>query len=212
MASYLDSYGEGDEQRLRVIKRSVIAVIAAVVIAVGAYFGLQKHPRKAGSQSVFVGSKCRALPGRLPTLGVIQIPIPALNTAIKNFWKTGDRNKPGSTGISDVDGCPTGVVITVSAAGSQPAPLWVQRSDKRLSFSPWPECQGKRWRFRQFFRRMTRGSSDGALRIILSASAAGVRRPALRLKSRRLMGAIAEGLFVERPQRHNEMTVRPPNP
>ena len=48
-------------------------------------------------------------------------------------------------------------IVTVSAPGAEKTPLWVERGTSSLTFSPWPECQGKRWRFKQFFKNLIGG-------------------------------------------------------
>jgi len=157
MASYLDTYGAGDERRARFIKRTVIAVVAAVVVAIALYLGFRNFREKQVVKRFLAEVNAGHYQAAYRLWGCTDAH-PCPEYSYQKFLEDwGPKQTRSSWQISDVDGCPTGVVITVDAAGSQPAPLWVERSDKRLSFSPWPECQGKRWRFRQFFRRITGG-------------------------------------------------------
>jgi hypothetical protein len=141
MSSFLDTYGAEDERRLRIIKRSAIAVGAAIIIAIAAYLFFQNFREK----QVVKGFLAEINAGHYQ--------------AAYRLWGCSDTHSCPEYNYQkflEDDGCPTGVVVTVSAAG-QSSPLWVERSDKRLSFSPWPECQGRRWRFRQFFHRIIGG-------------------------------------------------------
>ncbi len=157
MASYLDTYGAGDERRARIIKRSVIADIAAVVIAIALYLGFRNYREKQVVDRFLAEVNAGHYQAAYRLWGCADTH-PCPEYSYQKFLEDwGPKQTRSAWQISDVDGCPTGVVITVNAAGSQPAPLWVDRSDKRISFSPWPECQGKRWRFRQFFHRTTGG-------------------------------------------------------
>lgn len=157
MAGYLDTYGAGDEARSRLIKRSVIAVIAAIVIAVAAYLGFRNFREKQVVNHFLAEVNAGHFQAAYRLWGCTDSH-PCNDYSYQKFLEDwGPKQTRSNWQISDVDGCRSGVVVTVDATGSQPAPLWVDRSDKRISFSPWPECQGKQWRFRQFFRRITGG-------------------------------------------------------
>jgi hypothetical protein len=159
MAGYLDAYGAGDERRNRIIKRIIIVFAAVVVAAVSLYLVFDNYREKQVVKrflaQVNSGRYQEAYQDWACTEGHAH---PCPEYSYKKFMEDwGAKSNEKGWSISDVDGCPTGVVVTVSAPGLEAQPLWVQRSDKSLSFSPWPECQGKRWRFRQFFRRVLGG-------------------------------------------------------
>jgi hypothetical protein len=156
MSSFLDTYGAEDERRLRIIKRSAIAVGAAIIIAIAAYLFFQNFREKQVVKGFLAEINAGHYQAAYRLWGCSDThSCPEYNYQ-KFLEDWGPKQTRSNWRISDVDGCPTGVVVTVSAAG-QSSPLWVERSDKRLSFSPWPECQGRRWRFRQFFHRIIGG-------------------------------------------------------
>ena len=156
MSSFLDTYGAEDERRFRTIKRSVIAVLAAIIIAVAGYFFFRNRPEKQVVRQFLAEINAGHYQAAYRLWGCSDThPCPEYNYQ-KFLEDWGPQQARSNWRISAVDGCPTGVVVTVSAAGNA-SPLWVQRDDKRLSFSPWPECQGRRWRFRQFIQRITGG-------------------------------------------------------
>jgi hypothetical protein len=154
MATYLDSYGAGDEKRFRKIKRIVIAVVAIIVVSVTIYLLVKNLPEKQVIKTFLKQVNSGQYQAAYTTWGCTSAH-PCSEYPYQKFLEDwGPKQGRNNWGISDVDGCPTGVIITVRAPGSDSEPLWVQRNDKSISFSPWPECQGKRWRFRQFFHRI----------------------------------------------------------
>jgi hypothetical protein len=156
MAGYLDSYGAEDERRIRLVKGLTITVIAALVIGVTAYLIFENFPEKravAHFLSLVNAGRYQEAYGTWGCSGAH----PCSGYSYQKFLEDWGKQDRKDWKISNVDGCTTGVVVTVSAQGSEPEPLWVQRSDESISFSPWPECQGKKWRFRQFFRRLVGG-------------------------------------------------------
>lgn len=157
MSGYLEAYGAGDERRNRFIKGIVIAVIALIVLSITGYLLFENLPEKQTVRHFLSEVNSGQYQAAYQTWGCTQAH-PCNGYDYNKFLEDwGPKQSREHWAISDVDGCPTGVVVTVSAHGAEPQPLWVQRSDKSISFSPWPECQGKRWRFRQFFHRVFGG-------------------------------------------------------
>ena len=93
--------------------------------------------------------------------GVAHLHIRARSIAIRSSWKTGVRNQEKVIG-----GFPMWRAAAIASSLQcapwiqKPEPLWVERSNKVLSFSPWPECQERKWRFRQFFHRLFGSSRE----------------------------------------------------
>jgi hypothetical protein len=157
MASYLDAYGAEDERRFRTIKRIVIAAVILVAVGLTAYLLLKNYREKQVIKHFLGQVNAGKYQAAYQSWGCTDThPCPEYNYQ-KFMEDWGAKSNRNAWKISDVDGCPTGVIVTVSNGGSDSQPLWVQRSDKSISFSPWPECQGRQWRFRQFFRRIFGG-------------------------------------------------------
>jgi hypothetical protein len=157
MAGYLDAYGADDERRSHIIKRIVIALLAVVVIAISAYLFLENYREKQVIKRFLAEVNAGQYEAAYRSWGCSDAH-PCPEYSYQKFLEDwGPKPQRSDWKISGVDGCPTGVVVTVSSPGADAQPLWVQRSDKSIMFSPWPECQGRRWRFRQFFRRALGG-------------------------------------------------------
>lgn len=154
MASYLDSYGAEDEKRFRTIKTLVIAAVIVIVVSITAYLFFKNWREKQVVKHFLKQVNSGQYQAAYNSWGCTPShPCPEY-TYQKFLEDWGPKQHASDWKISGVDGCPTGVVITVRAPNTDPEPLWVQRADKSLSFSPWPECQGRRWRFRQFFHKV----------------------------------------------------------
>jgi hypothetical protein len=59
--------------------------------------------------------------------------------------------------IASVDGCRTFVTVNVQADGSELQSLAIERDNHELGFAPSPECQERKWRWKQFFERIFGG-------------------------------------------------------
>jgi hypothetical protein len=155
MAGYLDEYGVGDERRIRLIKRIAIIVLVALAVALALYLFFKNYPERQTIKHFLAEVNAGQLKTAYQSWGCTDAH-PCPNYTYEKFLEDWNK-KPGSASnwrISKVDGCTSGVIVTVSEQGAEPAPLWVQRGDHSLSFSPWPECQEKKWRFKQFFHRI----------------------------------------------------------
>ncbi|HXE10900.1 MAG TPA: hypothetical protein VN633_02190 [Bryobacteraceae bacterium] len=157
MSSYLDTYGAGEERRNKIIKRVAIAVVVAIIVAIAAYLFFDNYPEKQVVKHFLAQVNSGSYQEAYQTWGCSGAHPCAGYDYGKFMEDWGPKANHNKWSISGVDGCKNGVIITVGAQGSEPEPLWVERENKALSFSPWPECQGKQWRFRQFFRRLFGG-------------------------------------------------------
>jgi hypothetical protein len=152
MADYLSGYGIEETRRSHVIKRVVLIVLATLIVAAAAYLFLRNYKEKQAVKNFLTEVNSGQLPAAYTTWGCTASH-PCRDYSYQKFLEDWGHKK--NWRISDVDGCPAGVVVKVQADGTEPTPLWVTRAEKAISFSPWPECQGKQWRFKQFFKRVT---------------------------------------------------------
>ena len=153
MATYLDSYGAGDEKRFRTIKRVVITVVVVAIAAIAIYLFVKNLREKQVVKHFLQQVNSGEYQAGYATWGCTSAH-PCPEYSYQKFLEDwGPKQGRNDWRIAGVDGCPTGVIVTVKTPGLESEPLWIQRGDKSISFSPWPECQGRRWRFRQFFHR-----------------------------------------------------------
>jgi len=62
--------------------------------------------------------------------------------------------------VASTDSCRAFLTVNVQAEGAELQSLSVQRNDKSLGFAPAPECQERKWHWKQFFQRIL-GSGGG---------------------------------------------------
>lgn len=143
MAGYLDQYGAGEERRNRIIIRSIIAVLAIVVLSVlGWYLFLNHH--QEGVVKQFIAALKRG-----DTQGAYRIWNCTAADTCRDYtydkfmqdWGPGP-NGPNLAvlGITDSEECNNGVMITVRVNASRVEQLWLDRGSDAISFAPFPIC------------------------------------------------------------------------
>lgn len=159
MGTYLQQYGEGDEQRSRIIKRIILAVIVAVVLAIAGYLFFHDFPEKQIARHFLADLNNRNYEQAYRDWGC------TTDHPCKNYDKSrfmadwGPSKKAASPWrIASVDSCRTFVTVNVQADGSELQSLAVERDNHELGFAPSPECQERKWRWKQFFQRIFGGS------------------------------------------------------
>ena len=156
MSSYLQDYGAGDERRHRIIWRSIGAVIVVLVLILLAYLLLKNYREKQTAKHFLASVNAHNYQEAYKEWGCTEAH-PCRNYSYQKFLEDWGATSGGDWKITGVDGCPTGAIITVGSSASSPQALWIERNTEALSFSPWPECPGRLWRFRQFFQRILGG-------------------------------------------------------
>jgi hypothetical protein len=151
MPGYLDQYGAGEEERNRIVIRSIVAVIVvAIAGALGWYLFENHHQeqvvknfvdalRRGDYQSAYRDWGCTE-----------QKPCGAY--PLNNFmtdWSGANKDAapdPGVIGITDSESCNTGVLLTVAVNSTRTEKLWVDKAgngNDAISFAPYPICPHK---------------------------------------------------------------------
>lgn len=149
MPGYLDQYGAGEEQRNRIIIRSIVAVVVIAIVGGLSWYLLKNHHQE-GVVKTFVDAVRRGdYQSAYHDWGCTdQKPCSAY--AFKSFlsdWgpAASDSNPPDPSvlGITDSESCNNGVLLTVSVNRSRTEKLWVDKSGDSISFAPYPICPHK---------------------------------------------------------------------
>jgi len=158
MGTYLQQYGEGDEQRIRKIKRIVIVSVLVIVVLLVAYFVRHDYPEKQEATKFLALVNEGRYQDAYRAWGCTDAqPCPNydFHRFMEDWGPSKDVTPPWK--IASIDGCKSFVTINVQARGSSLQSLMVDRATRILGFAPAPECQEKKWRFRQFFHRLFGG-------------------------------------------------------
>jgi hypothetical protein len=161
VGSYLQQYGAGDELRSRVIKRIILSVVAAVVIGVTAYLFFHNFPEKQVAKHFLADVNNHRYAEAYRDWGCGK-DHPCKNYDYNRFMEDWGpaRQSRSPWKIASVDGCRTFVTVNVQADGSELQSLAIERENHELSFAPSPECQERKWRWKEFFHRIFGGSSE----------------------------------------------------
>lgn len=156
MASYMEGYGAGEEQRSRLIKRVLFIGLPSVLVLVTAFFYF-----RTWSQERTVSTFLSALEEKkyddayrmwcTPEKPCRYYPI----EKFKEDW--GPAGQYGNLSVlkfDSVDYCDSGVVFEANYPNAQPFGLWVERSSGLISFAPWQRCPGKHLQFTPFLKRI----------------------------------------------------------
>ncbi|MGC2659644.1 MAG: hypothetical protein WA324_16925 [Bryobacteraceae bacterium] len=158
MGSYLQSYGAGDEERIRLIKRIVIIFAAVVVLAIVAYFLLKDYTEKSKAKEFLALVNSHRYEQAYQIWGCTPA-TPCRDYSYQNFlddWGPKKANSPWK--IASTDSCRDFYTVDVEHVGSDLQSIMVARNSPHvMGFAPSPECNEREWRWGQFFHRLFGG-------------------------------------------------------
>ena len=148
MPGYLDTYGAGEEQRNRIVIRSIISVIVVVVVVSLSWYLTKNHHQESVVKTFLTAIRGGDYQGAYRDWGCTPEK-PCSGYAFDKFqadWgpsaKDGAPN-PSVLGITDSETCNTGVLLTIAVNDSREEKLWVDKSNDAISFAPYPICPHK---------------------------------------------------------------------
>jgi hypothetical protein len=153
MAGYLDHYGAGEEQRNRLVVRTITSIVAIVVITgLGWYLLKNRHQesviktflsslRKGDYQTAYREWGCT---DQKPCSGYTF-------QKFMSDWGPQSLNSSGAPdppdmsvlGLSDSESCNSGVLLTVQLNRGRAEKLWVDKRSDSINFAPYPICPHK---------------------------------------------------------------------
>ena len=143
MPGYLAQYGEGEEQREKIIRWIVISVVLVSVTGSILYFFLKNYKQENQARTFFNLLEKHDYQGAYATWGCTEA-APcrdyAFNTFMEDWGPKSSRADISSYSIRKSRSCGSGVILTVDFGKNQQEKLWVERRDLTIGFSPWPGC------------------------------------------------------------------------
>jgi hypothetical protein len=149
MPGYLDQYGAGEEQRNRVVIRSIVAVVGIVIVAALGWYLLKNHHQEGVVKNFVDAIRKGDYQGAYRDWGCTeQKPCSAYSfDSFMSDWGAAAKNNtppdPGVIGITDSESCNTGVLLTVAVNSTRVEKLWVDKGNDGISFAPYPICPHK---------------------------------------------------------------------
>ncbi len=161
MGDYLQQYGIEEEHRNRIIKRIVLAVVAAIIVLIAGYLIFHNYPERRVVNSFVAKINAHDYKGAYAEWGCTDRH-PCPNYDFQRFLDDWGPSKKTSSPwkVVSTDSCKSFLTANVQAQGSELESLSVQREDHSLGFAPAPECQERKWRWRQFFQRVFGGGTS----------------------------------------------------
>jgi hypothetical protein len=146
MAGYLDQYGAGEEQRLKIIKIVVISLVVLLVAGGISFFVFHNYRQEQQVKRFF------SLLERQDYQGAYQMWVRTesdrkgypLEAFMRDWGPQGEHRNVSDFRIAKSRSCGSGVILTVDFGSSQQEKLWVQRQDLTIGFSPLPGCPAPR--------------------------------------------------------------------
>jgi hypothetical protein len=148
MPGYLDQYGAGEEERNRIIIRSIVAVLVVVVLGSLSWYLLKNHHQESVVKT-FLGEVRRGDYQTAYRDWGCTTAKPCSDYTFEKFaedWGAKARDgAPDSAvlGITDSESCNTGVLLTVAVNAGRQEKLWVDKTSDGISFAPYPICPHK---------------------------------------------------------------------
>ena len=156
MASYMEGYGAGEEERSRLIKRILFIGLPAILVLTGAFFYF-----RTWSQERTISTFLSALEEKryedayrmwcTPEKPCRYYPL----EKFKSDWgPDGQYSNLAALKLGSVDYCDSGVVFEATYPNAEPFGLWVERSSNMISYAPWQRCPGKHIQFGPFLKKI----------------------------------------------------------
>jgi len=157
MAGYLDQYGVADARREGRLKKIVLVVFAALVIGGVGYFMFRTWGQERVVSNFLATLSKKDYPSAYRMWGY-KPEAPDKFYDLEKFNEDWGPKSPHADAenakVEKVEFCDAGVIFDVNFPGSEPVALYVERATNIITFSPWPQCPGRHWQFRQFFKKM----------------------------------------------------------
>jgi hypothetical protein len=155
MAGYLASYGAGDEQRNRRVKRMVIWGVAILVVGTAGYFFFRNWQQERTVKQFFSLLQQQRYQDAYAMFGCTQ-EHPCKYYSPEKFnedWgPSSPYANPGGIKIQHEDTCGNGVVFDIELPGTPAQGLFVNRETNELSFAEGPRCPGPHLQLWEFLK------------------------------------------------------------
>ena len=148
MPGYLDQYGAGEEERNRLIIRSIVAVVVVAVVTALGWYLLKNHHQESVVKT-FLADLRRGDPQAAYRDWGCSAAKPCSDYPFDKFnedWGKAAKDSapdPAVLGLTDSESCATGVLLTVAVNATRRERLWVEKSSDTISFAPYPICPHK---------------------------------------------------------------------
>lgn len=156
MPGYLDQYGAGEDRRNRIIVRSIVIAISAIVVTTVAWYLLKNHHQEGVVKDFLAAVRQGDLRSAYRIWGCTDAK-PCSGYEFEKFgtdWAAagavpGAKPNPDGApdlsmlGITDSESCNNGVLLTVAVNRARTEKLWVDKGSDAIAYAPYPICPHK---------------------------------------------------------------------
>ena len=148
MEGYLEKYGAGEERREKIIKWTVLSLLAVLIVG-GLLYGIfRDYPEERQTGRFFQLLEQHKYQQAYPLWGCTTPAASACHDySFTDFMKDWgpDVAPVSSADVLDGESCGSGVIVDVDAGKAGEKKLWVERNTHFLGFPPYDRCpQGNR--------------------------------------------------------------------
>lgn len=156
MAGYLEGYGAGSERRERRVKRYILIGGAVVIVAAILYFTFRTWRQERLVDDFVAQLRAKNYQAAYGLWCNERSPCPfyEFEKFMEDWGPKSTHANAAQLVVQDVESCGGGVQFRLTAPNSEPVALWVEKSSHTIGFAPSAECPGRKWRFREFWRRI----------------------------------------------------------
>jgi hypothetical protein len=151
--SYLDQYGDGEEQRAkitRIIIRSVVAVLLTALVSSFLWYIFRNHHQEAVVRSFIAAVKSGDFKTAYQVWGCAQEK-PCSGYEFDKFLSDWSPKSTVSSGppdlnvlrLTDSESCNNGVLLTLTVNPNRVEKLWIDKRSDSMSYAPYPICPHK---------------------------------------------------------------------
>lgn len=148
MAGFLDQYDAGEsrrQQREKLIKRLVIAILVVAVVGGTALFVFHDYREEQQVKGFFNHLAAHDYKAAYTLFGCTYADAPAcrdytFDQFMEDWGPKSDRSDTSNFRISRSRSCGSGVILTVDFGRNQQEKLWVERKNMTVGFSPVAGC------------------------------------------------------------------------
>jgi len=142
MPGYLDQYGAGEEQRNRIVFRSVAAVAVIVIFGALGWYLLKNHHQERVVKTFVSALRKGDFEGAYRDWGCTPEK-PCTAYPFSSFMRDWSAAADPGSSVTDSESCNTGVLLTVAVGRARTERLWVDKGNDAISFAPYPICPFK---------------------------------------------------------------------
>ena len=146
MAGYLDQYGAGEEDRNRLIIRSIIAVVLVAIALALTWYLLKNHHEESVVKAFVNDLRHGDLQAAYRDWGCTTekaCSAYSFNAFQRDWGSQNSAPDPARVGLIDSESCNNGVILTVRVNSTREEKLWVDKGSDQINFAPYPICPQK---------------------------------------------------------------------